>query len=965
MDGRVNPVVRQAIDELPEALRADTLRRFERLCAEADDSAATVALMASLVRVVAVSDFAAATIQKEWSWLAGQHELLAQPSGGQGLAGFTAGIGVSDEPQGTVKEELRRFRNRYLLHVLWREVEGLATIAESLAALSRLAESMLDAATGYARRQLEPRFGTVRDETGEPVPLVILGMGKLGGAELNFSSDIDIVFLYPGGADSDGERPLSATEYFTRLSRAVVALLDEVTGDGFVFRVDTRLRPFGDSGPPVVSFAALESYLLQHGRAWERYAYVKARIVGPMPPAPVVAELHEGLIRPFVYRRYLDFGIFESLREMHGMIAAEVRRRELRENIKLGPGGIREIEFIVQSLQLVRGGNRPDLQERNLQTVVPRLTGRRGLDRRAADTLVAAYCFLRRLENFIQAMRDRQLHELPNDDGDRQRLCLAMGYPDWAALRADIERHRGAVSAQFEAIAFRQPGAGGDADIRKTFAELWSQEAECADWERALGKAGFAGAEGLAATISAFARARATRQIDKESQRRLLKLMPDLICLMRTSARPVDTLQRALAIVENVLRRSAYIALLNENTAALERLVDLCERSAYLAEQIGRHPMLLDELLDPRLYAERTGRQEFEVELAGRLRAAGELDSESAVELLSGFQRASLFRIAVADFSGALPIMQVSDALTDLAETVLNRALEVAWLDMLERYGAPGYRVGSETRRAGFGIIAYGKFGGIELSYGSDLDLVFLHDSRGERQVTDGPKPLDNAVFFTRLLRRLLHFLTTQTPTGMLYEIDTRLRPDGHKGVLVTSIDAFERYQEDNAWTWEHQALLRARPVAGSAIVAREFERIRAETLVGRVRRDRLLADVLDMRKRMRAELDKSDTDEFDLKQGLGGIGDIEFIVQYLVLANSGRHRSLIHYPDNIRQLATLAAAGILSVEDALRLQDVYRAYRLRLHHLSLDDRQPIVGQGEFTAEREYVQRVWDAFLGG
>jgi len=383
-----------------------------------------------------------------------------------------------------------------------------------------------------------------------------------------------------------------------------------------------------------------------------------------------------------------------------------------------------------------------------------------------------------------------------------------------------------------------------------------------------------------------------------------------------------------------------------------------------VAQQIAKYPVLLDELLDPRVYTARITRSELQAELEDRLAAAQAADSEDQMAVLAQFQRASLFRIAVSDFSGRLPIMRVSDALTDVAETVLEYALEAAWRDVAAKHGEPEYTVDGERRRAGLGIIAYGKLGGIELSYGSDLDIVLLHDSRGSRQETNGSRALDNTMFFARLVRRLVHFLTTQTGSGALYEIDMRLRPDGHKGLLVTSTEAFERYQEDNAWTWEHQALLRARPVAGSAVVAREFERIRSDTLRDRVRVDTLREEVVSMRQRMRKELDKSDSGRFDLKQGTGGIGDIEFLVQYLVLANAAAHPAVIHYPDNVRQLATLAAAGCLDPELAFRLQDVYKTYRLRLHHLTLNEKKPLAPESDFVAERDAVVSAWQSTFG-
>ena len=941
-----------SLDTLPAVLREPTERWFERFGegGPVDD----------LVRLAACSEFAGAVAIREKGWLLGNLPVLHHAPDAQQLDAFVSDIAASDADLAEVQAQLRQYRNRYMLHVIWREVFGLASLDETLLSLSRLADRLLDAACQYAEKVLAPRYGVVRDAAGGKVPLVILGMGKLGGRELNLSSDIDLIFLFPEAGETDGLKQVSAQEYFGRLSRKIIALLDETTVDGFVFRIDTRLRPFGESGPPVVSFGALESYLLQHGRDWERYAYVKARVVGPDPGHDVVEDLYRNLIQPFAYRRYIDFGVFESLREMHAMISAEVKRRDLQDNVKLGPGGIREAEFVVQSLQLVRGGSEPDLQSRELQTVLPRLISSRGLSEEGAARLRDAYRFMRRLENFIQAIRDRQTHELPADDVDRARLCLAMGYPDWAALTAAIEMHRSHISSQFEQVAFREKAVA--TPLREHVARAWESAADEATWITLLEQSGVTNAARVADALVGFANDTTTRQIDATSRERLQRFIPLLVAEVAKSEWPLRAVRRSLSVVEKILRRSAYLALLNENHGALARLVDLCARSHYIADQIARFPALLDELLDPRLYTGAVTRADFSAELGKRL--AVENDSEACMQVIGQFQRATMFRIAVADFNGQLPIMKVSDGLTWLAEAVLEEALRVAWRDLVDRHGAPKYRINDVDQEAGFGIIAYGKLGGLELSYGSDLDIVFLHNSCGAKQTTDGDKPLDNGLFFSRLVRRLVHFLTTQTGSGQLYEVDTRLRPDGRRGLLVTSTDAFERYQEDNAWTWEHQALLRARAVAGSAAVADEFERIRRETLIGRVRRDTLAADVISMRQRMRKELDRSNGELFDLKQGRGGIGDIEFLVQYLVLDQAQKKPDVIFYSDNIRQLDALTAEGCLDQAIGDALQDAYRAYRLRQHHLALDDQAPLVPAAEFREMRTFVAKTWDDWLG-
>ncbi len=954
MSASVEKQVAAAIAALPQELRAPVEHWFQRACA---DDVIPASIINSLVRVVACSEFAGNVVLRHWDWLL---ENVASFDTSDPLDESLAGLGDHasiDE----IKAGLRTARNRSMLRVLWREINGTAELDESLRDLTRLADTLLDAAVRHALRLLAPRYGSVRDDAGEIVPLVVLGMGKLGGHELNFSSDIDLIFLYTNDGQTDGPRTISAQEYFGRLSRQVIALIDEVTSDGFVFRIDTRLRPFGDSGPPVVSFAALESYLLQHGRDWERYAYVKARIVGPSPGAAVAADLYDNLIRPFVYRRYLDYGVFESLREMHQMIAAEVERRDLRDNVKLGPGGIREAEFVVQSLQLVRGGSEPALQCRELQQVLPRLVSARGLTAEGAEALRDGYRFLRRLENFIQGIRDRQTHDVPAAEDDRARLCLAMGYATWDALKGDLDRHRAAISEQFAAVAFRD--RGDDTPFRQKVARAWEAGADEAEWDDLLREETDADVRGMASAIVAFGAAPGTRQIESVAAARLRQFIPELLAEVIAREVPETALTRTLGVIERVLRRSAYIALLNENRMALTRLVDLCGRSRYIAAQIARSPVLLDELLEPRVFSGEVSKSELESELRQRLSLEQRGDNEAEMHAIVQFQRSTMFRIAVADFNGDLPIMKVSDGLTWLAECVLEEALRITWRDMVEIHGVPCYTADGKTREAGFGIVGYGKLGGLELSYGSDLDIVFLHDSRGAGAMTNGDKPIDNTRFFARLVRRLVLFLTTQTGSGELYEIDTRLRPDGRSGLLVSSTEAFERYQEDNAWTWEHQALLRARPVAGSGAIAEEFSRIRRDTLIRRVRRASLRDDVIAMRQKMRRQLDRSNSDRVDLKHGVGGIGDIEFLVQYLVLRFASDQADVIFWSDNIRQLDALAETGCIREETGRRLQDCYRSYRLRQHHLVLDEKKPLIGIDEFVDERRFVTSTWAEWL--
>ena len=958
------PGVEKAIAALPDELRTTVRHWFDRLLSEqplfSQELDACGCDSGNLVRLVACSEFAAGAILRDWSgFLAiAENGLLGdtptQSELEQQLANLLGRQSASPADREVFMLGLRRLRNQTLVRILWNDLVAGLSCMETLEALSTLADVAVGASVEFATQQARTRFGDVVHD-GKTVPLVAIAMGKLGGRELNFSSDVDLVFIYPAEGETDGAKTLSAHEFFTRIVRQVVSLLEESTADGFVYRVDTRLRPFGDSGPLVVSFAGLENYLLQHGRSWERYAYVKARIIAPQD-AELERELMTSVINPFVYRRYLDYGVFESLREMKALVEAQVRKREMQDNVKLGPGGIREIEFIVQALQLVRGGSMSSLRTTRLHAALRAAVDGHDMTADAAEQLFGAYEFLRRVENCLQAVRDQQTHDLPTDDTDRQRLAYALRFSNWPALASEIEAVRRFVSEQFSSIAFRD---SEDVVQPSEYAELWSARAGRSEWLRAFEARQFADAEGVAQAIAAFAAQPSTKRTDSIAAKRLRQFIPKLLRLLSTRPDAASVLPRVLGIVDKVLRRSAYLALLNENRIVLERLLELCATSAYLAREVARFPALLDELIDARAYESLPGVEEFRADLALRLSAVDPDDSEQQVEALAEFKRATLFRLAVADFNGLIPVMQVSDRLTDIAELTLSHALFLARRDLVARTGEPHYRLDGRSYAAGMGVVAYGKLGGIELSYGSDLDIVFLHDSCGEQQQTDGPKPVDNSVFFGRLARRLVHFLTTQTESGTLYEIDTRLRPSGRSGLLVTSIDAFERYQEKNAWTWEHQALLRARVVAGSAVVAREFERVRTQTLRKRVRRESLRDEVLGMRRKMRENLDKSSRDVFDLKQGAGGIADIEFIVQYLVLLNADEYPAVIHYSDNIRQLGTLAAARCLTEDDGRRLQEVYRRLRAKTHRLALDERSALVGADDFASERAFVRSLW------
>ena len=953
------------LSAVPEQLRLALAGHLEALQAQGGPPTSGEAagdVVHSLPMVWACSDFVADACRRDprlLPWLANAGRLREASTREWLEADLAAEVGA-DPGEATFMDGLRRFRRRQLARIAWRDLAQFEDVAPVLRELSLLADVCIAAARDYAIRDLRARFGTARGQDGSELELLVLGMGKLGGGELNFSSDIDLIFLFPEHGETDGKRPLEHQEYFTRLGRRIAQLLGTVTSEGFVYRVDLRLRPFGESGPLVVSFDAFEDYLQQHGRDWERYAYVKAR---PVLGAERFDELYRNVLRPFVYRRYLDFRVFESLREMKTLISREVERRELKGNVKLGPGGIREIEFIVQAYQLIRGGADPRLQTRSLLEALPLLARKKLLPAATVDELADSYRFLRRAENRLQERNDEQTHELPRDEVGRGRLAFAMGVSDWAVLEPMIVHHCERVSAHFQRVLFApdQPGA---ADANAQALEMLLEHVGDGARLQALQAAGLSDAEAVLERIELLRESTYYRRLDAVGRQRLRTLLPHLLQAIAGSGSGAIALSRLLHVLERIGGRTVYLALLNENAAARDRFVELCAHSQFLTDQIAAFPLLLDELLDERLFESEPSRADFAVDLRERMADADAGDPERQVDLLRQFQRAAVFRVAVPDLTGRMPVMKVSDRLTDIAEFIVMEALDLSRGQIVARHGIPECGdVVSELHEAGMIVVAYGKFGGIELGYGSDLDLVFLHDSAGEIQRTQGPTVVENGVFFLRLVQRMVHLLTVHSAAGRLYEVDTRLRPSGKGGLLVQSLDGFRDYQRGDAWTWEHQALLRARAVAGPPALRARFEAVRLDLLRSGVRRDSLREEVRKMRERMRAELSSPQPGQFDLKRDAGGITDIEFLAQYWTLLWCDRHPELATYSDNIRQLESLASINLVPQATVDVLTGIYRAYRQRIHRLSLDGDATVVAAAEFAEERAQVTAVWAATM--
>jgi glutamate-ammonia-ligase adenylyltransferase len=850
---------------------------------------------------------------------------------------------------------LREFRRTQMVRIIWRDLAALAPLDETLEDLSALADCCIDLALHKLYTWFCQQMGTPRNPEGEAQPLVVLGMGKLGARELNLSSDIDLIFAYPEAGHTDGARQLTNEQFFIRLCQRLVQVLDNHTGDGFVFRVDTRLRPFGSVGPLAMNFSAMESYYGSQAREWERYAMIKARVVAGDSSAG--AELMT-LLRPFVYRRYLDFGAIESLREMKLLISSELHKKGMEANIKLGPGGIREIEFIGQAFQLIRGGRDKALQIRPILLVLECLRERGLLPDYTVKELSEAYRFLRRVENRLQAWQDRQTHLLPDDDVGRLRLARSMGYDGWEAFSSQLEHHRRRVQEQFDMV-FAAPQTSSD-EASQPLIGVWHERVDQEQAISALEAVGFRRGEKVLQELQTFRGSHAYRRLSTKGRERLDQLMPLLLEAMGRSEWGDDALHRVIGLLEAIVQRTAYIALLVENPLVLSQLVKLTAISPWVANMLTRHPILLDELLDPRRLYTPLKRDQLDHELHEQLSRIDEGDLESQMELLRLFAQSNQLRVAAADIAEQIPLMVVSDYLTWIAETVIDEVVRLAYRELVRRHGRPP---GLTRDESGFAVLGYGKLGGIELGFGSDLDMVFLHGCGDRNAFTDGDKPVSVDVFYARLAQRFIHIMTTRTPSGILYEVDMRLRPNGNSGMMVSSLDTFETYQHNSAWTWEHQALVRARVVAGDKGINQRFEAIRREVLGKKRDPFRLQAEVVEMREKMRTNLDKSDHHRFDLKQGVGGIVDIEFMVQYSVLRWAHDHPGLLVWTDNIRLLETMSELGLLSDSAAERMMGIYKVLRAAYHRSALQDMPALLESDKLSEERALVQEFWSCLM--
>ena len=858
---------------------------------------------------------------------------------------------------------LRDYRRREMVRIAWRDIMGWADIHESLASLSNLADAFVEAANDWLYSRLCTQYGTPCNDKGEAQKMIVLGMGKLGGQELNFSSDIDLIFTFPETGETQGSTRRTRTnqEFFVRLGQQLVNALNSNTVDGFVYRVDMRLRPFGDSGPLAMHFDAIEDYYQVHARDWERYALVKARVCAGNQE--LGAKLLE-MLRPFIYRRYLDYHAFDALRSMKAMIDQETRRRGLENNLKLGIGGIREVEFTCQVFQLIRGGRLPALQVKHLLSTIDALEEFEFFSAEVAEKLRNAYCFLRLAENHLQAMEDRQTQTLPDTDLNQVRLAVSMGFATWEAFMAALAEHQNFVQAQFTQVIAPEVEENAQEAASSHWKTMWLHQLQDDDANlECLQEGGFADSSAILTHLRKLADAHSIQKLTGRGREILDILIPLVLETSLQYKNKDNAVHATLDFIESVARRSVYLSLLIERPQVLQQLMQLCAESVWITDQITRYPILLDELLDHRRLYDPLKPAELDNALQAQLAHLPIDDLEMQMDSLRQFKRAYVLQVAAAEIGDKLTVEVASDYLAAIADTLVRQALHMAWEHLTQKHGIPQYMKEGEMYNAGFCVIAYGKAGGIELSYSSDLDIVFLHDSHGEQQYTNGRKSIDNQVFFVRLAQRIIHIISTNMSSGMLYEVDPRLRPGGNSGLLVSSIASFEQYQHEEAWTWEHQALVRARGIAGNTLCIEQFEKIRRD-IMQKQREDKLLREeVCEMRGKMRDSLDKSNADIFDVKQGVGGIADIEFMVQYGVLRWAKEYPSLMNTTGMLPMLKLFKQYGLLTDSACERLSTAYREYRSETHRCALQKTKPHVDHSLFTLQRNNVKDLWQKII--
>ncbi|CCK82485.1 bifunctional [glutamate--ammonia ligase]-adenylyl-L-tyrosine phosphorylase/[glutamate--ammonia-ligase] adenylyltransferase [Desulfobacula toluolica] len=844
------------------------------------------------------------------------------------------------------------------IRIAWRDLTGNALLEETLCDLSNLADAIVATTMSVIYDSLCESYGMPVDSQGNFQRIIVLGMGKLGAGELNFSSDIDLIFVYPEQGYTNGENIISNQEFFTKLCRRFLKFFSAGSHEINFYRLDTRLRPYGDSGPLVMSAAAFEEYYQAQGREWERYAMIKAR--------PIAGDIEAGfkllkMLNSFIYRRYFDYGSFDSFRDMKHRIMLQVKNKKLKHNIKLGAGGIREIEFFGQLFQLIRGGVEPKLQERKILKVLDLLQIHHCIDETTKNDLKNAYLFLRIVENRLQAYGDLQTHDIPQKPDQQKILALSTGYDSWDDFAGVLNDHMQKVHAHFNLLLVTEEQDKPDKETQN-LKELWSNINDPQFAADAVTISGFKEPKRMLGLLRSLEEHPNTKRLTPNGRKKLARLMPVLLKKISEQNDPDTILSKLIDLIITIERRTCYLSLLIENKKALKSLINLAKKSPWIISFFSKHPALMDELMHPATLYFPPGKKALEKEMQIRMASIPPGDIEFLLEQLCIFRQINMLRVSAADVSGSYPLMKVSDHLTYIAETVLAQVLQISWNIVTQKYGIPEGISGESLDHCGFAIVAYGKVGGLEMGYKSDIDIVFLHtDVSGTTH--GGEKSIDTIRFYSNLGQRIINALTMHTPAGTLYGADMRLRPGGASGMIVSHIDAFEEYMETQAWTWEHQALIRARPVAGDKLLCSRFNDIRNAVLTKKRDASTLKKEVGDMRERMRDERLTYKKDCFDLKQSRGGIVDIEFLVQHQILKHAHDCPDLIIWTDNIRLLESLDGEGIITGCESERLQNAYLVMRKAIHRLNLQEKSLEIPQTCFSEARGHVIEIYDRYL--
>ncbi len=949
--------IEPSFNALPESLQASVKANLNQWLIQLNSQNLTLDpsenLNQSIAKVWCASEFVAESCQRNPELLVDLINSgdLENPYNNETYQNKLSALSVNDEAG--LMLQLRLFRRREMVRIAWRDLAGWAELNETLMNLSLLADTCIQFTLDFLYRQDCAIRGTPLLSNGKPQQIIVLGMGKLGAYELNYSSDIDLIFAFAEDGTLPDRKETSYGEFFTRLCQKLVKVLDQTTAEGFVFRTDIRLRPFGDSGPIIMTFNGMENYYLTQAREWERYAMIKARqVAGDFE----TGQLLMAMLKAFVYRRYLDYGAFEELRSLKQQITHELKRKDRMENVKLGPGGIREIEFIGQAFQLIRGGQDKALQTRGILDVLRILGELKLLPEKEVDQLTLAYVFLRRVENHIQQYRDEQTHDLPVNASAKTALAFSLGYTDWPSFKTALDQVRKEVHGIFDQVF-----SVSKQDEKQKFGKLlWLMVSDEQELFDSLQTHGYNEPETSLKLLKDFKNCSTLRRMTTKGAGVIDRLLPELIEALPQVANPDETLKRLLKLFEEIAGRNVYLSLLSENPEALNQLIQLASASAWICDYLAHYPVLFDELMDTRRLYEPLKRDDLNHQLKQQLEGIETQDIEQLMVKLREFKHLNVLRVAAADIMGVIPLMVVSDFLTYIAESIVEQTINRAWLMLTEKHGLPP---NTSSENINFAIIGFGKLGGIELGYSSDLDLVFLYDCADGNAMTDGEKPISSAQFYGRLGLKIRHILDTKLLSGILYEVDMRLRPNGDSGLLVAHINAYEDYHRHNAWTWEHQALVRGRFIAGDFRLKSEYESIRHKILS--LPRDikQLQAEVRKMREKMRATHDNVKDGQFDLKQSKGGIADIEFIVQFSILAYAAQQAALTTFTDNVRLLEGLAQHGFMTETEAELLKTAYCTYRDFGHKLVLQGDKAVIDKNEVSVLQQQVERIWQRIM--